>query len=94
MAVESFLAHFTLTAEEAEALQSRDMQIDKRFFRTMQKAEQIIADSRVLMCGEDGPTKAGYVSISSLIVPSQSKLWALKSRDHCGYFTTTRRGLR
>lgn len=79
MAVESFLAHFTLTEEEAEALQSRDMQIDKRFFRTMQKAEQIIADSRVLMSGEDGPTKAGYASPSSLVVPRQSKLFFIKS---------------
>lgn len=64
MAVNSFLAHFTLTEEEAESLQSRDTQINGKFFRTMRKAEQIIADSRVLMSGEDGPTKAGYVPSS------------------------------
>ena len=61
MAVGSFVTHFTLTEEEAEALRSRDTQINKEFFEIMRKAERIIADSRVLMSGEDGPTKAGYV---------------------------------
>ena len=60
MAVDAFLVHFTLTEEESELLQSRDIQINSKFFRTMQKAERIISDSSVLMSGQDGPTKAGY----------------------------------
>lgn len=58
-AVESFLAHFTLTEEEADSLLSRDILIDKKFFRAMIKAERIMAESQVLMSGEDGSTKAG-----------------------------------
>lgn len=46
-------------------MQSRDIQIDAQFFRTMQKAEKIIADSRVLMSGEDGATKAGVDIIAT-----------------------------
>lgn len=32
-----------------------------QFFETMRKAERIIQDARVLMAGEDGPTKIGSV---------------------------------
>lgn len=70
MAIDTFLAHFTLTEEESELLQSRDIQIDGKFFRAMKKAERIIADSSVLMSGQDGPTKAGYVHVSILVIPS------------------------
>ncbi|EJD05807.1 oligomeric complex COG6 [Fomitiporia mediterranea MF3/22] len=65
MAVDSFLAHFTLTEEEADSLRSRDIHIDSKFFRTMRKAERIIDDSRVLMSGEDGATKAGVEIIAA-----------------------------
>ncbi|KAI5122053.1 hypothetical protein M0805_006037 [Coniferiporia weirii] len=64
-AIDSFLAHFVLTQEEAEALQSRDIQIDAQFFRTMRNAERIIANARVLMNGEDGPTRAGVDIITT-----------------------------
>ena len=56
-----FLGHFLLTDEEASILQSRDVQVDNRLFQAMSRAEQIIEDARVLMTGEDGSTKAGYV---------------------------------
>lgn len=65
-AVDCFLAHFTLTTEESEALQSRDMRIDTQFLQIMCKAEAIREDCRVLMTGEDGPSHIGYV-ISFLI---------------------------
>ena len=61
MAVDSFLEHFTLTPEEAEILQSRDIHIGMQFFQIMRKAEIIINDSRVLMSVEGGQSPAGYV---------------------------------
>lgn len=57
--VSLFLARFTLSEEETEALTSRDVPVGKRFFQAMDKTEQIREDCRVLMAGEDGPTKAG-----------------------------------
>ncbi|KAF5351607.1 hypothetical protein D9757_015072 [Collybiopsis confluens] len=57
--VSLFLARFTLTEEESEALTSRDVPVGKRFYQAMDKTEQIREDCRVLMAGEDGPTKAG-----------------------------------
>ena len=54
-----FLNRFTLSNEEAEAITSRDVSIGPRFFEAMNKAERIRNDCRVLMAGEDGPTKAG-----------------------------------
>ena len=59
--MDSFLEHFTLTPEEAEILQSRDIHIGMQFFQIMRKAEIIINDSRVLMSVEGGPSPAGYV---------------------------------
>ena len=59
IAVDRFISQFTLTEEEAESLQSRDIQINSKFFQTMRRAEMIITNARVLMNGEDGPTKAG-----------------------------------
>ena len=93
MAVGSFVAHFTLTEEEAETLRSRDAQINKKFFEIMRKAERIVADSRVLMSGEDGPTKAGCVlrhAITSYVVICEvdkystelkSSLWHLNNLE-------------
>ncbi|KAH7871193.1 oligomeric Golgi complex subunit 6 [Lentinula edodes] len=57
--VSLFLSRFTLTEEETEALTSRDVPVGKRFFQAMDKTEQIREDCRVLMAGEDGPTRAG-----------------------------------
>lgn len=54
-----FLNRFTLNDEEAEAITSRDVPIGPRFFEAMNKTERIRNDCRVLMSGEDGPTKAG-----------------------------------
>ena len=56
-----FLARFTLSDEEMEAMTSRDVPIGARFFKAMDKTEKIRSDCRVLMSGEDGPTKAGSV---------------------------------
>ncbi|KAK7473122.1 Golgi transport complex subunit 6 [Stygiomarasmius scandens] len=63
--VSLFLSRFTLTEEEAEAMVSRDVPIGKRFFAAMDKTEKIREDCRVLMAGEDGPTKAGLDIIAS-----------------------------
>ncbi|KAJ7071469.1 oligomeric Golgi complex subunit 6 [Mycena amicta] len=57
--VSLFLSRFTLNAEEVEAMTSRDVPVGKRFFQTMDKTEQIRRDCRVLMAGEEEPTKAG-----------------------------------
>lgn len=54
-----FLARFTLTDSEVEAINSREVPIGRRFFDAMDKTERIREDCRVLMSGEDGSTKAG-----------------------------------
>lgn len=58
--VTAFLQRFTLSPRDVEAITSRDVPVDKRFFSAMDKAEHIRDDCRVLMSGEEGPTKAGY----------------------------------
>ncbi|KAF9555820.1 oligomeric complex COG6 [Agrocybe pediades] len=60
-----FLARFTLSESEVEALTSRDVPIGRRFFDAMDKTERIRDDCRVLMAGEDGPTKAGLEIMAS-----------------------------
>ena len=61
-----FLARFTLSDDEVEAVTSRDVPVGKRFFDAMSKTERIREDCRVLMAGEDGPTKAGYDGVSDI----------------------------
>ena len=56
-----FLARFTLSDSKVEALTSRDVPVGPRFFEAMHKTERIREDCRVLMAGEDGSSKAGYV---------------------------------
>ena len=56
-----FLDRFTLSDEEADALTSRDVPVGPRFFAAMDKTQRIRDDCRVLMAGEDGPTRAGCV---------------------------------
>lgn len=58
--VSLFLARFTLTEEEIQCMTSRDVPMGLAFFQALDKTEQIRTDCRVLMSGEDGPTKAGY----------------------------------
>ncbi|TFK72867.1 oligomeric complex COG6 [Pluteus cervinus] len=60
-----FLARFTLNEEDIVALTSRDVPVGKLFFEAMDKTEQIRRDCRVLMAGEDGPTKAGLDIMAS-----------------------------
>ncbi|PCH37909.1 oligomeric complex COG6 [Wolfiporia cocos MD-104 SS10] len=60
-----FLGQFTLSEDEKEAILSRDVPVGKRFFAAMDKAEKIRDDCRVLMTGEDGPTKAGLEILSA-----------------------------
>lgn len=62
--VNLFLARFTLTEDEVEAMTSRDVPLGKTFFQAMDKTEQIRDECRVLMAGEEGPTKAGCVALS------------------------------
>lgn len=58
-----FLARFTLKDEEVEAITSRNVPIGPQFFDAMDKTERIRDDCRVLMAGEDGPTKAGLALV-------------------------------
>ena len=60
-----FLSRFTLTDEEVDILTSRDIQIGRHFFDTMDKTEKIRQDCQVLMTGEDGPTQIGLDITSS-----------------------------
>lgn len=62
--VSLFLSRFTLDEEETEAIASRDVTLGKRFFAAMDKTERIRNDCQLLMAGEDGPTKAGYVKVA------------------------------
>lgn len=59
--VNLFLAKFTLTEEEVKSLTSKDVHIGKAFFEAMDKTERIRDDCMILMSGEEGPTKVGYV---------------------------------
>ena len=59
--VSLFLARFTLSEEDRDAITSREVPVGKKFFEAMDKAERIREDCRVLMIGEEGSTKAGYV---------------------------------
>jgi hypothetical protein len=54
-----FIDRFTLSDNEVEAITSREFSLGSRFFSAMNKTERIRSDCRVLMSGEDGPTKAG-----------------------------------
>ncbi|KAF8436357.1 oligomeric Golgi complex subunit 6 [Boletus edulis BED1] len=54
-----FLDRFTLNEDDIEAITSREISLVPRFFSAMNKTERIQSECRVLMSGEDGPTKAG-----------------------------------
>ncbi|KAI0280541.1 oligomeric complex COG6 [Russula aff. rugulosa BPL654] len=54
-----FLARFTLSPYEAEALSSPEIPVGPKFFSAMDRAQAIREDCRVLMAGEDSPSKAG-----------------------------------
>lgn len=60
-----FLARFTLKDEEVEAITSRDIPVGTQFFDAMDKTKRIRDDCRILMAGEDGPTKAGLDIMAS-----------------------------
>ncbi|KIJ59706.1 hypothetical protein HYDPIDRAFT_32927 [Hydnomerulius pinastri MD-312] len=60
-----FLDRFTLSDAEVEAITSRDVSLGSRFFNAMDKTERIRSDCRVLMAGEEGPTKAGMDIMST-----------------------------
>ncbi|SJL04371.1 related to Conserved oligomeric Golgi complex subunit 6 [Armillaria ostoyae] len=65
--VDLFLARFALSEEEIEAMTSRDVPLGQRFFGAMDRTERIRDDCRVLMAGEEGPTKAGLEIMSSTL---------------------------
>jgi hypothetical protein len=69
--VDLFLARFTLSADEADALYSVDVPIGSTFFAAMDRAQAIREDCRVLMAGEDSPSKAGCVHSSILPSPTR-----------------------
>ncbi|KAF7799585.1 hypothetical protein EIP86_010822 [Pleurotus ostreatoroseus] len=60
-----FLDRFTLTPDEVETIRSREIPVGTQFFAAMDKAERIRDDCRVLMSGEEGPTKAGLDIMST-----------------------------
>jgi conserved oligomeric Golgi complex subunit 6 len=57
-----FLARFTLSADEADALSSPEVPVGPTFFAAVDRAQAIRDDCRVLMAGENSPSKAGSVS--------------------------------
>ncbi len=57
--VDLFLARFTLSDDEANALSSSNVPVGPTFFAAMDRAQAIRDDCRVLMVGEDSPSKAG-----------------------------------
>ena len=59
--VDLFLARFTLSADESDALYSPEVPVGPTFFAAMDRAQAIREDCRVLMAGEDSPSKAGRV---------------------------------
>ncbi|KAG5644406.1 hypothetical protein DXG03_008573 [Asterophora parasitica] len=63
--VTAFLDRFTLTDDEVVVITSRDHPVGQRFFEVMDKTERIRDDCRILMAGEDGPTKAGLDIMAS-----------------------------
>ncbi|KAG6911409.1 hypothetical protein DXG01_016506 [Tephrocybe rancida] len=63
--VTAFLARFTLTEQEAEAITSRDEPVGAHFFAAMDRTESIRDDCRILMSGEEGPTQAGIDIMTS-----------------------------
>ncbi|KAF5357289.1 hypothetical protein D9758_005832 [Tetrapyrgos nigripes] len=82
--VSLFLSRFTLNEEETEAMVSRDVPVGKRFFDAMDKTERIREDCRVLMAGEEGPTKAGLdimTSTSSHLEQSYEKIFRWCSHE-------------
>ena len=54
-----FLSRFTLSADEKDAIASREVPVGPRFFAAVDKAAKIRDDCRVLMSGEDSPSQAG-----------------------------------
>ncbi|KAI0263475.1 oligomeric Golgi complex subunit 6 [Gloeopeniophorella convolvens] len=57
--VNLFLARFTLSEDEANTLSASDTPVGPVFFAAMDRARAIRDDCRVLMAGEDSPSKAG-----------------------------------
>ncbi|KAF8266548.1 oligomeric complex COG6-domain-containing protein [Lactarius quietus] len=57
--VDLFLARFTLSVIEANALLSSNVPVGPKFLAAMDRAQAICDDRRVLMVGEDSPSKAG-----------------------------------
>ena len=60
-----FLSRFTLSADEKDAIASREVPVGPRFFAAMEKAAKIRDDCRVLMTGDEGDTKAGIDILSA-----------------------------
>ncbi|KAH0586671.1 Conserved oligomeric Golgi complex subunit 6 [Termitomyces sp. J132] len=63
--VTAFLARYTLTEQENEAIISRDEPVGPIFFAAMDRTEAIRDDCRILMSGEDGPMQAGIDIMAS-----------------------------
>ena len=93
MAVDSFLEHFTLTPEDAEFLQSRDIHIGMQFFQIMRKAEIIINDSRVLMTKSCRVRRLTVLSTSSRIMTT-SFLFCTQHRHRHNHVPAARTRLR
>ena len=77
-----FLARFTLTEAELEALTSRNVPVGESLFEAMDKADRIRDDCRVLMTGEDGPTKAGCDCLFSIMISCTKRRFLQKLGHH------------
>jgi len=66
--VDLFLARFTLSADEADAFYSPEIPVGPTFFAAMDRAQAIREDCRVLMAGEDSPSKAGRVNFLNMLI--------------------------
>ncbi|OCH93870.1 oligomeric complex COG6 [Obba rivulosa] len=76
--VSLFLARFTLSEDEKEAITSRDVPVGKRFFAAMDRAEKIRDDCRVLLSGADVQPTAGLeitLATSALLEQAYDKLF-------------------
>lgn len=57
--VQLFLARFTLSSEEEQALTSRELDIGPELFAALDRVEAIRRDSQALLGGEESRMQAG-----------------------------------
>jgi hypothetical protein len=91
--VDLFLARFTLSDNEVNALCSSSVPVGSTFFAAMDRAKAIRDDCRVLMVGEDSPSKAGY-DLTTTTLYVLNSLIKRQSRYHGRDRRPPRKGIR